>query len=94
MKQEFKINFRSRNTTIKEQIKAYGLKFDNERVVHFESLRKSVNHLLSAEILINEVAGVAFDRIFNQIILHVQFENNLTMSPDGIEPDAVVKKLK
>jgi hypothetical protein len=94
MNKEFNINFKSRNTTIKEQIKAYGLKFDNNRVVHFEGLRKAVNQLLASEILIDEVASIAFDRIFNQIVHHVKIKNNLTMSPDGIEPDAVVKKLK
>ena len=94
MNKEFKINFRSRNNTIKQQIKAYGLKCDNDRVIHFEDLRKSVNQLLASEILIDEVASVAFDRIFNQIVHHVKFKNNMTISPDGIEPEAVVKELK
>ena len=94
MNKKFEINFRSRNSTIKQQIKAYGLKCDNGMVVYFENLRKSVNQLLASEILIDEVASIAFDRIFNLIVHHVKVKNNKTISPDGIEPEAVVKELK
>lgn len=78
----FELKFTPDYPSLAAQCDKFDLKYDLNRMKHFEVIRTELFHLHLCGMISTEVVQAAIPRLFEQIVKHVFHSNNLKLKQD------------
>jgi hypothetical protein len=82
----FELKFTPDYPSLAAQCDKFYLKYDLNRMKHFEVIRTELFHLHLCGMISTEVVQAAIPRLFEQIVKHVFHSNNLKLQQDKNAP--------
>jgi len=83
----FELKFTPDYPSLAAQCDKFDLKYDLNRMKHFEIIRSELFHLHLCGMITTEAVQAAIPRLFEQIVKHVFVTNNLKLQQDKNAPD-------